>query len=1226
MTASERPRFVHLRMRSAYSLLEGALHVGDIAKLAKAHRMPAAALTDADNLFGALEFSEYLAGAGVQPIIGCALTLRFSPDDAPAPAGTPEDLQTPASLGGTAGLGPSAGRTPEDATGPGHGKPAPAREGASRAGSAKVGAVRNAAARNGVSGEGSAKPLFGPLVLLAANAAGYANLMALSSAAFLDAPSDTPAHVGLDLVSARTEGLIALTGGPAGVLNQLLVADRVSEAERFLDRLQAAFGDRLYIELQRHGLPDEAKAEPHLVRLAYARDLPLVAANEPYFDARATHAAHEALLCIADGAVLGQAGRRRVTPEHYFKSAEEMAALFADLPEAIDNTIAIARRCNFRPQTARPMLPRFETADGRSEMEEMRVQAESGLARRLAEVEPAAPEEVYRKRLEHELAVIEKMGFAGYFLIVSDFIKWAKSNDIPVGPGRGSGAGSLIAWVLFITDLDPLRFGLLFERFLNPERISMPDFDVDFCQDRRGEVIDYVRTKYGADRVAQIITFGTLQARAVVRDVGRVMQLPFGQVDKIAKLVPSNPANPVSLQDAIEIEPKLKEMRDAEPEVAALLETALQLEGLYRNASTHAAGVVIGNRPLSEIVPLYRDPRSDIPATQFNMKWVEPAGLVKFDFLGLKTLTVIDRAVKFIAQKGVVVDWTRIPLDDRDSYRLLGTGATLGVFQLESQGMRDTLRKLKPDRIEDVIALISLYRPGPMKNIDTYVDAKFGRREPDYLHASLRPVLEETYGVIIYQEQVMQIAQILSGYSLGEADLLRRAMGKKKPEEMAKQKERFVSGAKERGVEPQLADRIFELVAEFAGYGFNKSHAAAYAIVAFQTAWLKAHHPVEFFAASMSLDISDPEKLAAFRQEARRFGVEVLPPSINASRADFDVDGSAVLYALGAVRNVGVAAMRAIENERETSGPFADLYDFAKRVDPKMINKRLLENLVRAGAFDTLEPNRARLAAGLEQLMGWAQRAAEERMSSQGNLFARDTAAAHPPELPRIAPWPEHERLTNEFQALGLYLSGHPLDDWTEELAHSRVAYYAHAAQMAGEDGGYFRMAGVIRAKTERLARSGGRFAYITLSDPTGEYEAMVMPETLTRQRDLLAVGALVLLRARARRVEGDLKFIAEDFSALDAGAGPQVDGLIITLREGAPVEDIAGALTALRDAHNGAKGRVKLVLRLKDGRAVEVDAGAALPVSPQARAAIKAFAGVEDVAPWRPADLARTG
>jgi DNA polymerase III subunit alpha len=842
--------FIHLRARSGYSLLQSAIQVKSLVKLAAKHEMPALGLADANNLFGALEFSEAAAEAGIQPIIGVTLSVK---------------------------------------------------------------------------GEGG---IDGTLALFAQNTIGYSNLMRISSAAFLEADSHDEPHVLLPRLFEHAEGLIALTGGGEGVLAPLLAEGKLDLAEATLKQLEAVFANRLYVELHRHGERIEAETEGALLELAYARGLPIVASNDIRFAERKGHGSHDALICIAASSYLGEEDRPRVTQDHYFRSAAEMAELFSDLPEAIANTVEVAKRCAFRVEKRKPILPRFDTKRGRDEPAELKAQAEAGLKARLKALGDrlAAPVEEYEKRLAFELQVITQMEFPGYFLIVSDFIKWAKTNGIPVGPGRGSGAGSVVAWALTITDLDPLRWGLLFERFLNPERVSMPDFDIDFCQERRGEVIDYVKNKYGEDRVAHIITFGTLQARAVLRDVGRVMQLPFHQVDKLAKLVPANPANPVTLAQAMEIEPKLKEARKTEAEVRALIDTSLELEGLYRNASTHAAGVVIGDRPLIELVALYRDPRAHLPATQFNMKWVEAAGLVKFDFLGLKTLTVIDRALKSIRARGIELDLDAIGFDDVKTYELMQSGLTFGVFQLEGQGMRDTLRKVKPTSLEDVIALISLYRPGPMKNIDRFANVKHGREQPDYLHETLKPILEETYGVIVYQEQVMQIAQVLSGYSLGEADLLRRAMGKKQPAEMAKQKSRFIEGAKEKGVNENLASHIFDLVEEFAGYGFNKSHAAAYAVIAYQTGYLKAHYPVDFMAASMSLDISNSDKLASFYQDARRIGTKVLPPDLNFSEADFSVqatdDGRALRAWRGAQCRIGRdgSGDRRAEGERKIQG------------------------------------------------------------------------------------------------------------------------------------------------------------------------------------------------------------------------------------------------------------------------------------------------------------------
>ena len=1143
---SAKQAFVHLRVRSPYSLLEGAIRFPKMIEACQAQGMPAIALTDTNNLYGALEFSEYMSGAGVQPIIGCTLSVRL---------GMPH---------------PGERASPD-----------------------------------------------GTIALLVQNEVGYQNLMALSSAAFLDVDGTEEPHVPLDLVLQRGEGLIALTGGPDSALNRLIIAGRKPDAAALLDRFQATFQDRLYIELQRHGLADELEAETWLVEEAYARELPLVATNEAYFPDASMHRAHDALLCIAQSSYVSVTDRRRVSPQHYLTSPDEMIARFADLPEAITNTIEIARRCAYRVRTRAPILPSFPTEAGRDEGDELSARAHEGLTQRLAAGADAASEDDYRARLDFELNVIKEMGFPGYFLIVSDFIQWAKQNDIPVGPGRGSGAGSLVAYSLTITDLDPLRFGLLFERFLNPERVSMPDFDVDFCQERRGEVIRYVQERYGHDRVAQIITFGTLQARAVVRDVGRVLQMPLGLVDRLAKMVPANPAAPVTLAQALEMEPRLKEMQRDDPAVAALLEVALKLEGFFRNASTHAAGVVIGDRTLSELVPLYRDPRSDIPATQFNMKWVEPAGLVKFDFLGLKTLTVIARALEYIAGAGKdVPDLELIDFDDRPSFELLASGHAIGVFQLESTGMRDTLKKMKPDLIEDLIALISLYRPGPMKNIDVYVDRKFGRADVDCLHPDLEGVLKETYGVIIYQEQVMQIAQILSGYSLGEADLLRRAMGKKKKEEMDQQKARFLEGAEARGVNRAQAGYIFELVAEFAGYGFNKSHAAAYAVIAYRTAYLKANYPVEFMAGLMSLDRTNTDKLPVFFQEVRRMKIDVRPPDVNASFADFSVEEGTIRFALGAIRNVGFTAMEHIVAEREANGPFRDLYDFAERVDPRDVNKRTFENLARVGAFDSLDPDRARVFGAAETLIAMAQHAAEQRESAQASLFGggdAESGLARPVIIDR-EPWTATQRLDGELAGIGFYLSGHPLDDLADQLASRGVVFFAEAPGRVADGATALRMAGVVRRRQERVSnKNGERFAWVTLSDPTGEFEVFVAADLLQASRDLLEAGSSIMVNCRVDSREDQISFFSDRIEQLDLQYS--ADGLRIRL-------DDAGALAGVQSRMERADNRpeasrkaiVQLLVPLCDGGEAELRLAGRHCADAALQAALKAVPGVAAV------------
>jgi DNA polymerase III subunit alpha len=981
--------FIHLRTHTAYSLSAGAIKIDELAQLCRAEAMPAVAITDSGNLFGALEFATACADSGIQPIIGIEIAL-------------------------VAG---------DQKTNGGHGQ---------RSANGNGNEPRNGPQGPSVRGD--------RIVLLVQSEAGYRNLMRLTSHAFLDGEAGAEPALTLGDLAAANAGLICLAGGASGPIGRLIAEGQTDAAEVLLAALKELFPERLYIELMRHGLVEEARSEAGLVDLAYAHDLPLVATNNVYFPDREFYEAHDALMCIAQGRTVADDDRRRLTPEHFFRPAAEMRALFADLPEACDNTLVVARRCAFIPQPQRPILPAFPTPDGQDEATTLRRAARAGLAARLADAAiDGTAAQPYRDRLEFEIDMIVETGFAGYFLIVADFIQWAKRQGIPVGPGRGSGAGSVVAWSLTITDLDPLRFGLLFERFLNPERVSMPDFDIDFCQDRRDEVIRYVQQKYGRDRVAQIITFGKLQARAVLRDVGRVLGMPYGQVDRLCKLVPNNPAHPVSLAKAIAGEPQLQEARDGDDTVARLLTIALKLEGLYRHASTHAAGVVIGDRPLAELVPLYRDPRSDMPATQFSMKWVELAGLVKFDFLGLKTLTVLARCLELLARRGIALDLAALPLDDRAAFDLLSRGDTVGVFQVEGAGVRDMLKKLRPDRFEDIIAVVSLYRPGPMENIPRYIAVKHGEEAPDYLHPALEEILKETHGIMIYQEQVMQIAQVLAGYTLAGADLLRRAMGKKIQAEMDAQRQQFVEGAQARGVERGRAELIFDQMAKFAGYGFNKSHAAAYALVAYQTAYLKANYPVEFMAASMTLDLGNTDKLNNFRQELGRLGIALLPPDINRSDVAFAVETDeksgkpAIRYALAAVKGVGEQAMRELVAERAASGPFKDLFDFALRLDPKTFNRRQFENLVKAGAFEPLNPNRAQSFAAAELLVRQASRAAEEREDGQESLFGAIPESAKwgftaRPALPVVPDWAAVERLQNEFEAIGFYLSSHPLD------------------------------------------------------------------------------------------------------------------------------------------------------------------------------------------------------
>jgi DNA polymerase III subunit alpha len=1141
------PGFVHLHVHSSYSLLEGALTIARLCELAKADRQPALALTDTDNMFGALEFSDKMAGAGVQPIIGCALAVDFGDQEALPRAGGTAQFDRPR------------------------------------------------------------------IVLLAARESGYRSLMRLASRAFLETAPNEPPHLRLAWLAGETEGLIALTGGPGGPLDAAIAASQGHLAQGRCEVLERLFRDRLYIELQRHGRSAERKIEPALIALAYERGIPLVAANEPLFAAQDDYEAHDALICIAEGRLVAETDRRQFTPEHRFKTRAEMAALFSDLPEAVASTVEIARRCAFRPRVQAPILPRFSIgADGAAadEAAELRRRAETGLERRmrLHGIAPSHSVEEYRERLAFELNVIEGMKYPGYFLIVSDFIQWAKAQSIPVGPGRGSGAGSLVSYALTITDLDPIRFGLLFERFLNPERVSMPDFDIDFCQDRRDEVISYVQERYGRDRVAQIITFGTLQARGVLRDVGRVLQMPYGQVDKFCKLVPQNPLNPVTLRRAIDDEPRLQAARDGDPLVARAFDIAQKLEGLHRHASTHAAGIVIGERPLTEMVPLYRDPKSNMPVTQFNMKWVEQAGLVKFDFLGLKTLTVLEKAATLLRKRGVEIDLAGIPLDDEKTYAMLARAEAVGIFQLESQGMRRALLDMRPDRFEDIIALVALYRPGPMANIPTYCARKHRMEEPDYIHPKLEPVLRETFGVIVYQEQVMQAAQILAGYSLGEADLLRRAMGKKIRSEMQKQRSRFVSGCVERAMEQGQAEAIFELLARFADYGFNKSHAAAYALVAYQTAFMKANYPVEFLAASMTLDMGNTDKLSEFRAEAERLGVKVEPPSVNRSGVDFEVEGSTIHYALAALKGVGRQAVEAIVDARGER-PFVDLSDFSARINPHAVNKRVLESLAAAGALDALDANRARAFAAVDAMLASAQRAHDDLSVGQSELFGG--GAARPPlAIAQIEPWLPAERLQKEFGAIGFFLSGHPLDDYAAVLKRMRVQSWAEFARAVRAGGSAGRVAGTVVARTERRTRTGSKMGIIELSDPSGHYEAVVFSEGLAQFRDLLEPGAAVLLMLSAELQGDDVCARIQMVEPLDQAAAKLAKGLRVFLRDEAPIESVAKRLEGPARAASD-NGEVALVLMLGEGTEVEVKLPGRFKVSPQIAGAIKAVPGV---------------
>ncbi len=1148
--------FVPLRVFSCYTMLEGAIEPKAIAKAARDRGFPAIAICDRNGLYGAMAFGEACKAAGVQPIVGALLSV--------------------------------------------------ARPGQRMA--------------NGA-------PLIDWLALYAQDETGYGNLCALVSAAHLDRPIEQDPHVTLSDLAGKTDGLICLTGGGEGALARLLAGEQATAANEYVEQLEALFSGRLYIELSRRGEAAEIAAEKALIDMAYARVLPLVATNPASFIEPQFHPAHDAMLCIAQSAYVESEDRRVSSPEAWLKPAEAMEDAFSDLPEAMRNTLTIAQRCAFMAPKRNPILPSL-AGDREAEAAQLARDARDGLDARLAHYPDLSDEErqVYIDRLDFEVGVIVQMGFPGYFLIVADFIKWAKNHDIPVGPGRGSGAGSVVAWALTITDLDPLKLGLLFERFLNPERVSMPDFDIDFCETRRGEVIRYVQEKYGRDTVAQIITFGKLKARAVLKDTGRVLQMSYGQVDRLAKLVPNHPTDPWTLERALNGVSELMTEYKQDDGVRRLFDMARQLEGLPRHSSTHAAGVVIGDRPLDQLVPLYRDPRSDMPVTQFDMKYVESAGLVKFDFLGLKTLSVLKEARRLLALRGIDVDLDALPWEDADAtpkvYELLQRGETVGVFQLESEGMRRTLSAVKPTNFGDIIALVALYRPGPMDNIPLFGARKNGREAIAYPHPLLEGILAETYGIFVYQEQVMQAAQILAGYSLGGADLLRRAMGKKVQAEMDAQRETFVKGCGEHNqIAPKAANELFDLIDKFAGYGFNKSHAAAYALLSYQTAWLKAHHPHEFFAASMSFDSHQTDKLSIFIDDMRRLGIEVAPPSINESEADFSVgksgDELAVRFALGALKGVGEKAMEALVAERNAKGDFASLDDFANRIDPKQLNRRQLEALAGAGAFDGIEPDRPRVYAGAEAMLGSANVNARERSIGQDFLFGEiDTVPAL--RLPVAEPWTLAERMTREKEAFGFYFSAHPVEQYEAIVVARGARTYGEICANVEMTPGTripMTMAGMVESARPRVSQRGNRFLNLTLSDRSGQFQSSCFDEQATKILEALAAdGGCAILAVELDLLEGE-----ETPRVTVRGAQPLADiaataALQLTCRVDLPAA--IDEMARLLDRRDDARGRV--IVTTRDPMTDEdicIELGRGFALGPDIVSRLETTAGVSDPA-----------
>ena len=1069
------------------------------------------------------------------------------------------------------------------------------------------------------------------LPLLAQDDAGYDNLCHLVSSAHLDRPLERDPHVTLAGLEGRTDGLIALTGANEGGLTRLLAEGQHAAAAQLTDRLEILFPGRLYVELARHGDAVCERAEEALIDLAYARDLPLVATNPANFAEPHMHKAHDAMLCIANSTQIDAEERPRSNPQAFVKSASMMEEAFVDLSEATANTLVIAQRCAFAPPYRKPILPSL-AGDLSGEARMLAEDSRKGLEARLAAYPDLTEDErkVYFDRLEFEINVIVNMGFPGYFLIVADFIKWAKEQGIPVGPGRGSGAGSAVAWALTITDLDPIQLGLLFERFLNPERVSMPDFDIDFCETRRGEVIRYVQRKYGGDHVAQIITFGKLKARAVLRDCGRILQMSYGQVDRLCKMVPNHPTDPWPLPRALNGAADFRREYDNDKDVKRLVDLAMQLEGMPRNSSTHAAGVVIGDRPLAQLVPLYRDPRSDMPVTQFDMKYVESSGLVKFDFLGLKTLSVLRKAVDLLEARGITIDLGALALDDAQVYNLMQTGNTVGVFQLESEGMRRTLKAVKPTNFGDIIALVSLYRPGPMDNIPLFGQRKAGVVPIEYPHEKLEGILAETYGIFVYQEQVMQAAQVLAGYSLGDADLLRRAMGKKVQAEMDAQRGRFCEGCKANsGIEAKRANELFDLIDKFAGYGFNKSHAAAYALLAYQTAWLKAHYPEEFYAASMCFDMHQSEKLNVFVDDARRYpngqgGVEVLAPCINASEAEFTVEqtdhGYAVRYALAGIRNVGEKAMESIVAERQASGPFGSLKDMFERVPQGTMNRRQLEGLICAGAFDTLEPNRAVLFANADLLMAVADAAIRERSSGQAGLFGGDAGPAEDLRLQACEPWSRTDRMARERENFGFYFSAHPVQQYRDVASANGARTYQSLMEAGGPAGGKGSavLAVLVEGITKARTRKGATFVRADFSDSSGQFSAACFEEALVPQFERWAAdGECLLLTVELDSPSADEppRLTVRGARPLAAVSGATAMELTAEIASVEALRELQIELQAAQGERPTGVGEVVVRLLLADGAEVQARLGSNFVLNGELAERLAAVEGIGQVA-----------
>ena len=1107
--------------------------------------MPAIGITDDYNMYGSLQASTYCEKSGVQPIIGSTIKVVMTAGD------NEEEIE-------------------------------------------------------------------GDLLLLAKSEEGVENLFWLSSQSYLGEQNVDHPRLSLAEISSRSSGIICLTGGESGILHRAIVKDKSgSIAYSVAAQLLKIFQDRLYVELQRCNENWELLCEDRLIEIAYKYNIQLVATNDVFFKSPEDHESHDALMCIADGKYIEDDNRRRISPEHYFKTTDQMLAIFSDIPEATRNTVLIAKRCHAAVCQREPILPQFPLPDGRTAAEELRVRCNTGLENRfnnvvLPWISREKPEtdivelrKKYQERLDFELSVIEGMDFPGYFLIVSDFMVWAVEERIPVGV-RGSGGTSIVAWCMFITHIDPMRFDLVFERFLNPERISMPDFDVDFCQRRRADVIRYVQSKYGVDKVAQIITYGTMQAKVAVRDLGRVLQLPYGLVDRIAKLIPEGE----TLKGALQKEPELNRLLKSEPQARKIFELGARIEGLYRQVGVHAAGVVIGDRPLPSLLPLYKDASSDMPVTQYSYKDAEKVGMVKFDFLGLKTLTVISETEKLVLDAlGEQIDVASEPFENTAVYDLLSNADTLGVFQLESPGMRDLLSKLKPERLEDLIALISLYRPGPMESIPTYIARKNGKEEVVYDHPLTEPVLAETYGIITYQEQVMQLARDLANYSLGEADLLRRAMGKKIKEEMDLHQDRFVSGAVKLGMDADIASVIFEKCAKFASYGFNKGHAAAYAQVAFKTAWLKTYFRREFSVANMNLDIASPDRLTLYWNDLKLQNILLGPLCINHSHAEFsiqdDLNGQKIVrYAFSAIKGVGSAVGAYLVSERLKNGLYKDIFDFFERVDISYLNKKTLEQLIKAGAFDVLEPNRKMLLYNLSTLISYSTSISSNRKSGQSLLFSGEETQLRP-IITKVDGYTVAEQLDEEQKAVGFYLTGHPLDQFDEMLRAMKICSLQNASKYKAQ-----RVAAVIQSVSTKYNAKGKKFAFVSVSDKYSSFEVLLFSDAFDSYEEHLNNGNIIVIEPRDRVEIGASRIVARrivPLLALQAGGE-----LNISIRLSRDIS-MPHFLNAIKSARNG-HSKIRVEVPMQTESVAEIELGERYDVSPELISVLSGINGVDDI------------